>query len=171
MENQSSFNNSLFGSKSEKVIETNELQIRGHLLRWKDVVIQISNISQIAIGNYPAKPFPLWSIAVILVGILILRVNLLIGLLTAFFGSIFIMEWVTQRQATKDCKYLHLYLNSGTCFSFLFQNESFLRKVLEVFANIFEDGEKASNSNVTIDIKNCTVNDNASFVQTLNSGV
>ena len=59
MDNNNLLGGNLFGSKKEKVIETDELQVRGHLLRWKDVVIQISNISQISVGNYPRPPFPL----------------------------------------------------------------------------------------------------------------
>ena len=43
MESNNLLGGNLFGSKKEKVIETDELQVRGHLLRWKDVVIQIND--------------------------------------------------------------------------------------------------------------------------------
>lgn len=163
--------NDLFASKKDNVIETNELQIRGHLLRWKDMVIQISNISQISIGNYSAQKFPLWSLVIVSAGLLCLYFNILIGLMVTLFGAGIILEWYQQWQSKKDLKFLHLYLNSGTFFSFIFESEDFLYKVLEVFANIFENVEENVNNSVTIDIKNCTVQDNGNIIQTLNSGV
>lgn len=171
MEHKNSFGSGLFGSKKEKVIETDELQVRGHLLRWKDVVIQISNISQISVGNYPIQKFPLWTVAVILAGLLILQFNILIGLFAALFGAGIIWDWYQQWQSTKDYKFLHLRLNSGTVFSFVFEQEDFLRKVLDVFANIFEDVDKNINTSMTIDIKNCTVTGNGKIIDTLNAGV
>lgn len=168
MESKNLLGGNLFGSKKEKVIETAELQIRGHLLRWKDVVIQISNISQISIGEYPAPPFPVWPEAAILIGLVLLQFNVWIGLISILVGAVVIFMWYQERQSKKDYKFLHLYLNSGTSFSFVFEQEAFLRKVLEVFANIFEDVEKNVNNSVTIDIKNCTVKDNGAFIGTLN---
>lgn len=168
MENNNLLNGGLFSSKKEKVIETNELQVRGHLLRWKDVVIQISSISQIAIGNYPKPPFPLWSVAAILIGMFFLSINIFIGLIGVLLGCVVIAVWYDSWWSKKDYKFLHLFLNSGTSFSILFDEEPFLRKVLDVFANIFEDVEKNVNNNLTIDIKNCTVKDNGTFIGTLN---
>lgn len=160
----------LFGSKKEKIIETNELQIRGHLLRWKDVVIQISNISLISVGNYPRPPFPMWTIAVILIGIIAWPLSILIGAIVLAVGIAGMSIWYESWWPKKDYKFLHLYLNSGQSFSFMFEEESFLRKVLDVFANIFEDVEKNINNSVTIDIKNCSVRDNGRIVETINSG-
>lgn len=169
MEDNNLLSGNLFGFKKEKVIETEELQIRGHLLRWKDVVIQISNISQISVGNYPRPPFPLWTIAAILIGAFFWPHNIFIGAIGLLLGISVIAVWYDSWWSQKDYKFLHLYLNSGTSFSFLFKEESFLRKVLDVFANIFEDVEKNVNNSVTIDIKNCTVKDNGRIVETINA--
>lgn len=171
MENKNSFGTGLFGSKKEKVIETDELQIRGHLLRWRDVVIQISNISQIAIGNYPKPPFPLWAVAAILIGMFFWSFNAFIGMIGVLLGGGVIAMWYESWWSRKDHKFLHLYLNSGTTFSFLFEEETFLRKVLDVFANIFEDVERNVNNSITIDIKNCKVSGNGSVIDTLNAGM
>ncbi len=170
MENKNLLNSNLFGSKKEKVIETDELQVHGHLLRWKDVVIQISNISQISVGNYSRPPFPLWTIAALLIGLFFLPYNKFIGATGLMVGIAVIAVWYESWWDKKDYKFLHLYLNSGTSFSIMFKEEPFLRKVLEVFANIFEDVEKNVNNSVTIDIKNCTVKDNGTFIGTLNDG-
>lgn len=171
MENKNLLNGGLFASKKEKVIETDELQVRGHLLRWKDVVIQISNISQISVGNYPRPPFPLWTIAAILIGLFVLPYNKFIGVIGLLVGIVVIAMWYESWWDKKDYKFLRLYLNSGTSFFFTFKEESFLRKVLDVFANIFEDVEKNVNNSVTIDIKNCTVTDNGKVIDTVNANV
>lgn len=171
MENKNLLNGGLFASKKEKVIETDELQVRGHLLRWKDVVIQISNISQISVGNYPTQPFPMWTLVAILIGLFAMQFNVLIGLVGLLLGGGVIFIWYQERESKKGYKFLHLRLNSGTVFSFVFEQENFLRKVLDVFANIFEDVEKNVNNSVTIDIKNCTVTDNGKVIDTVNANV
>lgn len=170
MDNNNLLGGNLFGSKKEKVIETDELQVRGHLLRWKDVVIQISNISQISVGNYPRPPFPLWTIAAILIGLCFLPYNKFIGMIGLLVGIAVITMWYESWWDKKDYKFLRLYLNSGTSFFFTFKEEFFLRKVLDVFANIFEDVEKNVNNSVTIDIKNCTVKGNGKIIETLHAG-
>lgn len=170
MESNNLLGGNLFGSKKEKVIETDELQVRGHLLRWKDVVIQISNISQISVGHYPTQPFPMWTLAAILIGLVAMKFNALIGLAGLLLGSGVIFMWYQERESKKGYKFLHLRLNSGTVFSFVFEQEDFLRKVLDVFANIFEDVEKNVNNSVTIDIKNCTVKGNGKIIETLHAG-
>ena len=171
MENKNSFGSGLFDSKKEKVIATDELQIRGHLLRWKDVVIQISNISQISVGSYPTQPFPMWTLVAILIGLFSIQFNILIGLAGLLLGGGVIFMWYQERESKKGYKFLHLRLNSGTVFSFVFEREDFLRKVLDVFANIFEDVEKNVNNSITIDIKNCEVSGNGSVIDTLNAGM
>lgn len=171
MENNNSFGGNLFGSKKETVIETDELQIRGHLLRWKDVVIQISNISMISVGNYPRPQFPLWTIAAILIGMLFCPYNVFIGGIGLLLGISVIAVWYESWWPKKDYKFLHLYLNSGKSFSFMFLEESFLRKVLDVFANIFEDVEKNTSNSLTIDIENCTITGNGKVIETINADV
>ena len=114
MDNNNLLGGNLFGSKKEKVIETDELQVRGHLLRWKDVVIQISNISQISVGNYPRPPFPLWTIAAILIGLCFLPYNKFIGMIGLLVGIAVIAMWYESWWDKKDYKFLRLYLNSGT---------------------------------------------------------
>lgn len=171
LENKNLLNGNLFGSKKEKVIETAGLQIQGNLLRWNDVVIQISNISQISVGSYPSQPFPMWTIAAILIGLMFMQFNVFIGLVALLVGGGAIFLWYQERQSKKDYKFLHLHLNSGTHFSLIFEQQQFLRKVLEVFANIFEDVDDNVNNNITIDIKNCTVTGNGKIVETINAGV
>ena len=156
----------------------------------KTPTIQISNISQISVGNYPRPPFPLWTIAAILIGLCFLpynkfignrrfkgracfpqllyfiqvppkgfqffqcilclagilsfidyadncsAYNKFIGMIGLLVGIAVIAMWYESWWDKKDYKFLRLYLNSGTSFFFTFKEEFFLRKVLDVFANI-----------------------------------
>ncbi len=169
MEQKNLLSSELFSDSKEKVIHTDHLQIKGHLLRWNDVVIQISNISQISIGNYPVPRFPISALLILGVGLVSLPLNILFALVMIALGVFIIVVWYREKNSKKGHKFLHLRLNSGTVFSFEFAQESFLRRVLEIFANIFEDVERTANSNVTIDIKNCNVTGNGSIIHTLNN--
>ena len=169
MEKKNLLSSELFSDSKEKVINTDQLQIKGHLLRWKDMVIQISNISQISIGNYPAPQFPLSAIFIILIGLCCLLFNIFFALLMIALGIFIVVVWYQEKNSKKGHKFLHLRLNSGTVFSFEFAQESFLRRVLEIFANIFEDVERTANSSVTIDIKSCNITGNGQFIHTLNN--
>lgn len=132
-------------------METYELSIRGHLLRWSDTVIQISNISMVSTAEVPASRVPMWLLVAAgicgLFGIWLLDVNSkmyypneamqVFGVL-AIIASIgwFLTWWFTRN--TKDKTYLNLALNSGNVYSFLFTDKAFMLQVLQVFANIFE---------------------------------
>lgn len=163
------FGNNPLGNKKEKVVETKQFQIRGHLLRWDDVVIQISSISQISIGSFQTQPFPIWAAAIALIGIVALKAVWFVGLLLIAIGALSIYVWYKETQKTKGYKYLHIHLNSGGIFSLLFEEEWFLREVLNVFANIFEDGGKSTNTNISVDIKNCKVDHQSTLIGSLSA--
>lgn len=156
------FGSSMMSNPKDKMVQTDRLQILGHLLRWDDVVIQISNISMISTGSYQSQSFPLWAAIVVIVGLITFWISWLIGLLLTVFGAAVIYLWYAEYQKTKNFKYLHILLNSGKSFSLLFQKENFLRKVLDVFANIFED--ENSNAMYNIDIQNCTIDNHSALI-------
>lgn len=160
---------SLFRNKKQKVVETKQLQIRGHLLQWEDTAIQISNVSLISIEKYQAAQFPLWAGAAVLFGALILSNHTFIGLALIAVGVLCLYLWFNEREKTKDYKYLNISLNSGSVFSLLFAEEWFLLEVLNVFANIFEDGAINPNTNISIDIQNCTVDNQSTLIGSLSA--
>ncbi len=151
---------SLQTNKKAKQVNTPSFSIVGHLLRWEDTIIQIDNISMISIASFQQAPFPLWSIVLILVGLLLIRYSIFVALLCLAGGGLLIWFWNIDVQKTQNYKYLNIQLNSGRVFSLLFESDMFLKQVLDVFANIFEDDNLAG-KNIYIDIKNCRIDDHS----------
>lgn len=164
-----SLQDSLLGGRKETVVETKQFQICGHLLRWEDTVIQISNISLISTGNFQSQQFPMWAAILALLGLLALGASLIVGLMCIVVGIFCIYLWYKAIEKTKEYKYLNIYLNSGRVFSLLFEKEWFLREVLDVFANIFEGGGTKQGTNISIDIQNCTVDNQSTLIGTLSN--
>lgn len=63
----------LTGISKEKTVETSNFQVKGHLLQWKDVVIQISNISLITSTDVQPTLFPVWGLVVAAIGSVLIR--------------------------------------------------------------------------------------------------
>lgn len=166
--NNNILRNILGGRTHTNVIQTNNLNISGHLLRWEDVVIQISNISMISTAELQKLQFPFVSITLILIGLVLIKLNFLLAVIFVGVGGFLIYAWYSENQRTKDFKYLHIHLNSGRAFSILFENPVFLNRVLNIFAEIFEDGGQIISGDIHIDIKNCNVDNNSSIIGTIN---
>lgn len=156
---------SLSGSQKGKTIETDGFTIQGHLLRWEDVVIQISNISLVSSRNVPTPKFPIWAAIVALLGLWLFTKNTLLALIVLGVGGGAIVLWYMQYNRLKDEKCLHILLNSGDTFSLIARDVHFVEQVLGVFSKIFKDGDKAG-TNYYIDMKNCKIANNSSVVQT-----
>lgn len=154
----------LISGKKEKTVQTKQLLIQGHLLRWEGVIIQISNISLITSTNLNPPVFPIWAAIAVLAGISLLDPIWYVGLIAMAVGVYSIYSWYSEYEEVKSHKYLNILLNSGFTYSILFSNEAFLDEVMHVFANIFEDGAKSS-TNYYIDIKNSTISNDASVVR------
>ena len=131
-------------------IKTDELIIDGHLLKWKNVTVQISNISSIT--TWEIKPrFPILSIILGIVGIVLL---ILVeydrsfrymdldayGTAALVFAFIRFIIWLIAYLMSKNLQYLHIYMASGAVYSILFKNKEFAQEVLQLFARIFKDG-------------------------------
>ena len=155
--------NAFWGKSKEKTVETKNLRIQGHLLSWKGSVIQISNISLITTSDVRTAPFPLWAGVIILVGIALLREVWYVGLILFAISGTAIYFWYSSVQEAKTHKYLNILLNSGQTYSIMFQDEKFLKEVLRVFANIFEEGS-AGNVNYNINIRDSVIDHNSSVV-------
>ena len=152
--------NSLGTNRKEKRVNTPSLSIVGRLLRWEDTIIQIDNISLISTADFQQTSFPLWSLVLILIGLLLIRYSVFVGLICLTGGGLAIWFWNPEVQKTQSYKYLNIQLNSGRVFSLLFESDVFLKQVLDVFANIFEDDNLAG-KNIYIDIKNCRIDDHS----------
>ena len=152
--------NSLGTNRKEKRVNTPSLSIVGRLLRWEDTIIQIDNISLISTADFQQTSFPLWSLVLILIGLLLIRYSVFVGLICLAGGGLAIWFWNAEVQKTQSYKYLNIQLNSGRVFSLLFESDVFLKQVLDVFANIFEDND-LTDKNIYIDIRNCRIDDHS----------
>ena len=152
--------NSLGTNRKEKRVNTPSLSIVGRLLRWEDTIIQIDNISLISTADFQQTSFPLWSLVLILIGLLLIRYSVFVGLICLTGGGLAIWFWNAEVQKTQSYKYLNIQLNSGRVFSLLFEYDVFLKQVLDVFANIFEDND-LTDKNIYIDIRNCRIDDHS----------
>ena len=171
-------NNNVFGiDPKSKVVETRELSIRGHLLRWSDTVIQISNISMVSTAEVPAPRFGgLLFLAVLsgISGICLLAINSrlyypdesiqAIGIAGIVASVLLALIWGSTTGNKRDKVYLNLALNSGNVYSFLFTDKEFMRQVLQVFANIFESGT-TSETNININTQVGEIRENGVAVQ------
>ena len=155
------------GDSKNKVIETQNFSIRGHLLRWYDTAIQISNISMISTAPLPTPRFPLWTLAGAVIGMVLLSQESyysdfstfqVIGMGVLTVCVIAIIAWATVVQDAKEKKYLHIFLNSGYVYSFVFRDQDFLKQVLQLLADIIETGT-TPNMNFNVNIHDCNVTD------------
>ncbi len=154
---------SLLSSKKERIVETNNLLIRGNLLLWKGVIIQISNISLLTTADFNGPSFPIWSFLLIILGFAMFSNAILAGIALILISIFIIFRWYKKTQIAKNRKYLNILLNSGQTYSILFNNHAFLSKVFKVLANILDDGV-SPNTNYYIDMSNCTIANNSSVV-------
>lgn len=158
--------NTLMGNPKEKTVNTEKLFIQGHLLRWEDVIIQISNISLITSANVTAPQFPLWALIMAVVGLVLLKPIWYIGLILIAIAIFAFFAWYSSVQDAKNSKYLNILLNSGQTYLIMFQSKHFLNDVLQVFANIFEEGP-SGNTNYYINIKDSKIDHNSSIIRSV----
>lgn len=158
---------SIQDNRNIKTVETGKLQIEGHLMKWEDVVIQISNVSMITAAKLPTPRFPIWTVFSMIAGsvgfmysqetygssaeMMALVAAILLGL--SAFG---VVRWLVDCLKTIGHKYLQILLNSGYVYALYIPDQQFLQRVLGVFENIFRDGGKAG-QNVQINISNSTI--------------
>lgn len=158
---------SIQDNRNIKTVETGNLQIEGHLMKWQDVVIQISNVSMITAAKLPAPRFPVWALFALVggsFGILFSRQSYGSEAQMMFFAAtcllvlsiVGIVRWLIDCLKTIGHKYLQILLNSGYVYALYVPDQQFLQRVLHVFENIFKDGGKAGNS-VQINIANSTI--------------
>lgn len=145
-----------------KNIDTPFLRIRGNCLEIQNTTIQLSNISLFSTTDIKPEKFPMFSIALILVGIILLKLLTIPALIVIVLGGGWIYFWYFSVQKTKELKRLTIITNSGNVFPILFENQAFLAKVIVVMTDIIRDPAHARN--ITINVKECTFSDEASVV-------
>ena len=147
-------------------IQTEQLKIHGNCMEFGETVVQLSNVSLFSIENLTPTKFPLWSILIILLGLVLLFmknvVTVVIGLVLIAGGVAAIYLWNKQRKKDEQCKKLIIAVNSGNIFTILFNNQAFLEKVIQVLKEVIANPGHLSD--VIFNIKDNTFTGDASVI-------
>lgn len=153
--------------KKEKSIETPELKVKGNIMSWDGMMIQLSNVSCVSTAPLEQLAFPTLSLLIILAGILGIRQQPLFGILLLALGGTWIYGWYYFNNKRKSNTILSIVMNSGNNLQFVIDNKNFLNKVLQVLELIIIEGD-IGKQNLIINIKGNKISGNARVLNDLN---
>ena len=145
--------------RKEKSIETSELLVKGNIMSWEGMMIQLSNVS--CVSTAPVEEI------ILIIGLVALTQKPIIGILLLAGGVAWIYGWYYFNNQRKSNTILSIVLNSGNNLQFIIGNKSFLDKVLQVLEQIIINGGVGGQS-VTINIRGNKISGNASVLNDLN---
>lgn len=142
-----------------KGIETPFLKIRKNCLEIQNTVIQLSNISLLSTKDVTPPKFPVFSIILILAGLVLLGDFTPFALVALVVGVGWICMWAAWLYDLKKLKRLTIITNSGNVFPIVFENKEFLDKVATILTDIIRD--PTHDRSITINVKGCTFTDDS----------
>lgn len=151
----------------KKSIQTKRLLIRGNIMSWDNTMIQLSNVSCLSTAILDEVPFPKYAILLVLAGIVLLKFNVVVGLIALAVAGGWIYTWYNTNKKRSLQTVLSINLNSGLNFNLLFGNRAFLEDVLKVLEKIITEGG-IGDRNLSIDIYGCKFSGNAQVLNGLN---
>lgn len=158
------------GASNNREIDTDSLKIYGNCLEFKNIVIQLSNVSLVSNNSLITTKFPLWSIGAVLLGLVCLFMNAaaikVFGLILLCGGGFTIYKWYQQVEREKQLKKLVIATNSGQTFSILFERGEFLDKVISALKEII--AHPGHHSDVIINIKDNTIASGGKLIESVN---
>lgn len=149
--------------KTEKKIETPELVVSGNSMAWKDMVIQLSNISTVSTVPLDKLPFPTWTLVVFAISSFAFTVNALFGILGFGFAACYLLYWYSKNENLESQRNLVIQMNSGISLIVHIENRKFLNEVFEVLSSIIAEGDKKT-QNIKININNSSITDNGKVI-------
>lgn len=155
---------------NNREINTDSLKIYGNCLEFKNIVIQLSNVSLVSNNSLITSKFPLWSIGAVLLGLACLFIDVVaikvFGLLLLCGGGFIIYKWYQQVEREKQHKKLVIVTNSGQTFSILFEKGDFLNKVINALTEIIAHPDH--HSDIVINIKDNTIAPGGRVIDSVN---
>ena len=88
----------LTGNQKEKTVSTDGFQVKGHLLQWENVAIQISNISLVTSSDVQPTQFPIWGLLIVIAGIALIPFMLPLGILLLALGAFTSFVWYRENE-------------------------------------------------------------------------
>ena len=159
--------NNLLQESKDKFIKTMNLNITGNIMSWQDCLVQISNVSYITAKGVQQAPFPWISLLAIFIGIMFFRLNVLIALIIVICSVGGIYLWYKEYEERKNSIALNLMMNSGDRLVLIFNDRSFLAKVMDVLKKIITDGGIGKNNTISIDLSGCQFKGDATLLNNL----
>lgn len=148
--------------QTKNEITTEWLKIYKNILEWDKNMVQLSNIAQVSAKEIELEEFPKWTAIAIVLGIMISKVEILMGILIIGVSVWGIYSWAAKNRKLKEQTVLSIRLNGGNTIYFNFYNKEFLEKVWETLKNIIADGNK-KDADIIFNIKDNTMTGNASI--------
>lgn len=134
-------------------ISTNNFRIEKNIVCFSDLMIQISNISQINIAPIPKKKYNLWLLLIMFLGFPLIQMSeilQMIGVVLVVVGISYVVYIIIINN--NESKYLNIYLNSGNIYSIICRDTKFLTEVMHVMEYCINNH---SSQVVQIDFQNC----------------
>lgn len=124
-----------------KEIKTEYLTIQGNCLEMPGICIQLSNISLFTTSPVESDGprVLLTAIVMVVVGMLIMRINFLIGLAVLGVGLLLGYFWYMDWQKARNSERLTIVTNSGITYSVVFGDKEFLKKVVATITEIVRE--------------------------------
>lgn len=127
----------MIGGSNErsKKIDTANLRIENNIISVNDIMLQVSNISQVSIESIPKKEFNPIALILLLLGVLGVgqrNEEIKVYGVTSIIILIVYIVWIVVTNLNNNGRYLYIYMNSGNCYYIYCANEVFLKKVIEV---------------------------------------
>lgn len=151
--------------EKEDIIWTSKLVINENIIRYKNTVIQISNVSRCEVGREPKDSYPIWGIIGLLLCIIIIIAQLLkrevffqgafilalCGILIC--GSLLLVVWSDNQNLAY---YLIFELNSGSKLFFACDDTQFLKEAHKAIIECFNYRDVA----YVVNFNDCTIENN-----------
>lgn len=148
-----------------KNVQTPFLRIRGNCLEIQNTTIQLSNISLLSTAAVTPQKFPILSIVLIVLGLVLLENFGGLAAVVILSGAAWLVYWYWSVEKVKELKRLTIVTNSGNVFPIVFDDEKFLDRVVTVMTDIIRDPVHARD--ITINVKECIFSDDASVIRNM----
>lgn len=140
-------------SNNSKKVETPTFTIKDNILKYKDSIIQISNITKCEVAPEPPQSYPTWLFVGIIISVLLMFNKDFIGIglfAVIIFGVIF---YIIHSSNSNLKTYLILELNSGNIVLFSSQNKYFLWNAQSAMIDCFNNKKEVC----VINFSDCTI--------------
>lgn len=152
--------------EKEKSIETKQLLIKGNIMSWEEMMIQLSNVSCVSVSDLNKVPFPRLALIFIIAGIVLTQISPPLGIVVLCGGIGWIIWWANDNDKRRASKKLNILVNSGHTFQIIFSDRDFLKEILEILEIIIREGGIGNNS-ISINVKDCRIGGDAHILNDL----